>query len=313
MIVLLETVHPDAHALLSSVDEVLLVREPPVLDPELLGPGVRALVTRGLGSVTVETISQFPDLAVVGRCGAGLDNIDTDAAAAGGVAVVHAPGVTAGAVAEHALMLMLALARRLGELDRAVKNGDWSIRGGYEGVEMRGKRLGVIGLGAIGTRIAALGTALGMDVVATSRREHAGEIALLPLDELLATSDVVQICVPLTDRTAGLIDDDRLAAIKPGSMIVNTARGPIVDHVALAGALAAGRLGGYAADVWDPEPPGVGDDALQNPRTLVTPHVAALTDVTYREICIRTADAVAAVLTGRDPDQGSVFIRPPRP
>jgi D-3-phosphoglycerate dehydrogenase len=312
VIVLLETVHPDAHALLSSVDEVVLVREPPVLDPGLLGPGVRALVTRGLGSVTVETISRFPDLAVVGRCGAGLDNIDTDAAAAGGVAVVHAPGVTAGAVAEHALMLMLALARRLGELDRAVKSGDWSIRGAYEGVEMRGKRLGVIGLGAIGTRIAALGAALGMDVVATSRREHAGEIARLPLDELLATSDVVQICVPLTDETAGLIGGDRLAAIKPGAMIVNTARGPIVDHVALAGALAAGRLGGYAADVWDPEPPGVGDDALQDPRTLVTPHVAALTDVTYREICIRTADAVAAVLTGRDPDPGSVFIRPTR-
>jgi len=312
VIVLLETVHADALAVLSAVDEVLLVDEPPVLDAGLAGPGVRALVTRGLGRITAETFSQLPDLAVVGRCGAGLDNIDTTAAESAGVAVVHAPGVTSGAVAEHALMLMLALARRLGELDRAVKEGNWAIRGGYEGVEMRGKRLGVVGLGAIGTRVAELGAALGMDVVATSRRATTGEIATVSLDELLATSDVVQLCVPLSDDTTRLLDGERLALLKPGAMIVNTARGPIVDHGALAAAFADGTLGGYASDVWDPEPPEVGDDVLQDPRTLVTPHVAALTDVTYREICVRTADAVAAVLTGRDPDPRTVFLTQPR-
>lgn len=310
MIVLLETVHPDAVELLSSIDDVVLVTEPPELDAALVGQDVRAIVTRGLGRVTAETFSQLPELAVVGRCGAGLDNIDTAAAAAASIAVVHAPGVTAGAVAEHALMLMLALARRLGELDRAVKTGDWGIRSGYEGVEMRGKRLGVVGLGAIGTRIAELGMALGMDVVATTRREQTGDVVRLPLDELLATSDVVQLCVPLTADTLQLIDGPRLETLKPGAMIVNTARGPIVDHGALAAALAAGTVGGYAADVWDPEPPEVGDDSLRHPRTLVTPHVAALTDVTYREICIRTAEAVAAVLTGREPDPRSVFVIP---
>jgi phosphoglycerate dehydrogenase-like enzyme len=308
VIVLLESVHPDASALLSSVDDVVLVDDPPRLDSSLVGPDVRALVTRGLGRITAETIAQLAGLEVVARCGAGLDNVDTSAAADAGIAVVHAPGVTGPAVAEHALGLMLALARRLCELDREVGSGNWAVRNGFEAIELRGKRLGIVGLGATGRRLAALGAAVGMDVVCTTRTELADSPTRVPLAELLATSDVVQICVPLTSETTGMFGADELATMRSGALLVNTARGPVVDHAAVAASLASGQLGGYAADVWDPEPPDPADPLLAHPRTIVTPHVAALTDVTYREMCVRTVEAVCAVLDGREPDPRTVFV-----
>jgi phosphoglycerate dehydrogenase-like enzyme len=306
VIVLLETVHPVAHRLLETADEVVVVENVPTLGEELQRDDVRALITRGRGIVDADLLDRLPGLEVVARCGAGLDNIDTGAAARAGVAVVHAPGSTTPAVVEHALMLMLALARRLVELDGAVKSGNWAFRDGYEGIEMRGKRLGVVGLGAIGTRIAEIGTALGMDVVCTTRTDRGQPFRRLALRELLETSDVVQLCAPLTDRTRGMIGADELAIIKPGALLVNTARGGLVDGAALSGALDAGRLGGYAADVWDPEPPGpVG--SFTHRRTVITPHVAGLTDVTYREICVRPAEAVVAILTGSSPDPTCVY------
>ena len=169
VIVLLESVHPDALALLERADEVRVMANPTELDGDLPLDEVRAVLTRGRGRITADMCRRLPNVCVVGRCGAGLDNIDTVAATTAGVAVVHAPGRTTSAVSEHALMLMLALARRLTELDAAVKRGAWGIREGYEGFELRGKRLGVIGLGAIGRRIAEVGTVLGMDVAYWSR------------------------------------------------------------------------------------------------------------------------------------------------
>jgi phosphoglycerate dehydrogenase-like enzyme len=255
----------------------------------------------------------LPDLQVVARCGAGLDNIDTAAAAAAGVVVVHAPGVTTAAVAEHALMLMLAAARRLVEVDAAVKTGNWSIREGFEGAEMRGKRLGIVGLGAIGGRIAEFGRVLGMDVVCATRRGRPTPVSRVGLDELLRTSDVVQLCLPLTDATRALIGAAELRSMKPTAILVNTARAAIVDHDALTEALRDGAPGAYAADLWEPEPPEVGDPVLSHPRTVVTPHVAGLTDVTYRELCVRPVEAVLAVLGGGDPDPSSVYSSRPSP
>ena len=306
MIVLLETVHPVAHRLLETADDVVVVDDVPTLGSELEREDVRAVVTRGRGMVNAEMLSRLPGLEVVARCGAGLDNIDTESAARSGVVVVHAPGITTPSVVEHALMLMLALARRLVELDGAVKAGNWAFRDGYEGIEMRGKRLGVVGLGAIGAGIAELGSALGMEVVCATRTDRGQRFPRVELAELLETSDVVQLCVPLTDETRGLIAAPEFAVMKPGALMVNTARGAIVDHAALAHALDAGRLGGYAADVWDPEPPDEGG-AFTHRRALVTPHVAGLTDVTYREICVRPAEAVVALLTGAEPDPRCVY------
>ena len=146
-----------------------------------------------------------------------------------------------------------------------------------------------------------------MEVVCTTRRTEGVAVPRLGLDELLRTADVVQICVPLTPETQSMLGAEQFALMRPSSMLINTARGQIVDHDALADALEAGQLAGYGADVWDPEPPPAGDRVLAHPTTVVTPHVAGLTDVTYREICVRPARAVAQVLNGVTPDPTCVF------
>lgn len=301
MIVLLETVHPDAEAVLRSADDVVLAPSPTTL-PAVALEEITALVTRGLGRITAGLIDSLPALRVVARCGAGLDNVDTAAARARGVTVVYAPGVTTGAVAEHALMLALCLARQTVRLAAATARGDWGVRNGFLSSELRGRRAGIVGLGSIGTRVAELSAALGMDVVAWSRRRRPGSpVVQVELDELLATSDVVHLCVALAPETTHLIDAAALARMRRGALLVNTARGQLVDSVALAAALDEGRLGGYASDVWDPEPPPAGTAVLRHPQVLVTPHVAAFTDVTYRELCVGPAEAVAAVVRGEPP------------
>ncbi len=201
---------------------------------------------------------------------------------------------------------MLAVARRLVVVDGAAKSGNWGVRDGFTSTELNGKRLGIIGYGAIGSRIAEIGTALGMDVVCTTRRTEGVEVPRVDLDELLRTADVVQICVPLTPATASMLGPDQFALMRPSVIVINTARGSIVDQEALANALDAGEIAGYGADVWEPEPPLPGDRVLVHPSTVVTPHVAGLTDVTYREICVRPARAVVQVLNGDAPDPGCV-------
>ena len=230
MIVLLESVHPDALALLERADEVRVMASPTELDDDVPLDEVRAVLTRGRGRITAEMCRRLPNVQVVGRCGAGLDNIDTVAARAAGIAVVHAPGRTTYAVSEHALLLMLALARRLTELDSAVKRGAWGIREGYEGFELRGKRLGVVGLGAIGRRVAEIGTGLGMSVGYWSRTSRDSSFPLLEFDELVSTADVIQICVALTPETHRLIGPEQFARMKPGVLLVNTARAQIIDQ-----------------------------------------------------------------------------------
>lgn len=306
MIILLESIHPDAVAVLEAVDEVKLMADPAQVDEDVDRSAVVAILTRGRGRISGDTFTEFPSLVAVSRCGAGLDNIDTRAAAAAGVRVVHAPGSTTATVAETAVMLMLVLARRLVTLDNAVQRGDWAIRNTYQGVELRGKRLGVVGLGAIGSRVAELGLAFGMDVVGATRSGN-GPVRVVSLDELFSTSDMVELCVALTADTEGLVSEDRLASMKPGALLINTARGVLVDHAALADALAEDRLGGYAADVWTPEPPPRDDPVLATGKAIVTPHVAGLTDVTYREICMRPATSIAAILTGGVPDPTTIF------
>jgi phosphoglycerate dehydrogenase-like enzyme len=166
--------------------------------------------------------------------------------------------------------------------------------------------MGVLGLGRVGRRVAELGRAFGMDVVGWSRRGGDSAITCLPFDEVVSTSDVIQICTALTPETRYLVGRDALRGVRPGTLLVNTARGPLVDPKAVADAIHDGRLGGYAADVWDPEPPAADDCLLAYPRVLVTPHVAALTDTTYRRLCVGPAEAVAAILNGDLPNPNSV-------
>src|SRR5215218_6009121 len=229
MIVLLETIHADGEAILRAVDDVTLAPSPTSLPDVALGE-ITALVTRGLGQIPRELIESLPAVRVVARCGAGLDNVDTAFAQANGVEVVYAPGVTAAAVAEHAMMLALCLARQTVRLAQATAHGDWGIRDGFLSAELRGRRVGVVGLGSIGSRVAELSTAFGMDVVAWSRRRRAHTpVRQVDLDELIAGSDVIQLCIALGPETTGLINAKRLASMRRGALLVNTARGQLVE------------------------------------------------------------------------------------
>jgi phosphoglycerate dehydrogenase-like enzyme len=317
VILLLESLHPEAEALLSAVGPVLRVPRPEVPASEVFPADVlaqvRAVLTRGRGRVPEALLERCPACRVIARAGAGLDNLDTAAAARRGIVVVYAPGANTSTVAEHTLALMLDLARGLTRMARAVSGGRWEERAGYRGEELRGLTLGIVGFGHIGRRVAELARAFGMQVLvaADPRRALAPEpgIAILPLEELLSSADVVSLHLPLTPATSGLIGAAELARLKPGALLINTARGALIDMPALRVALARGSLGGFAADVLEVEPPDPGDPLLASERVLLTPHLASLTGRTYRELCLYTVENVLRVLRGEAPDPPSVFGR----
>lgn len=295
-IVLLETIHPDAEALLAAHDRVILAESLGDLGTRIPYTDIVAILTRGRGQIRRPLLEACPNLRVVARCGVGLDNIDVAVAQERGIAVERAPGSTTIAVAEHTLLLMLALARRLDTLSNAVKAGNWAVRNGYEGHDLYGKTLGIIGMGAIGERVAALATAFGMTVCYWNRTPKALPYQQVDLPTLLQQADVVSIHSALAPETHHLIGEHELALLKPTALLINTARGAIIDPVALRTAVAANRFAGFGADVLDQEPPDPTDPLLAHERVLITPHTSALTAETYRAMCIQTVQNVLTVL-----------------
>lgn len=295
-IVLLETIHPDAETLLSAHDQVILAESPADLGTRIPYSDIVAILTRGRGQIRRPLLEACPNLRVVARCGVGLDNIDVAVAQARGIAVERAPGSTTIAVAEHTLLLILALARRLDALTGAVRVGNWAVRNGYEGHDLYGKTLGIIGLGAIGERVATLATAFGMEVCYWNRTPKALPYQQVDLPILLQQADVVSIHCALAPETHHLLSEHELALLKPTALLINTARGAIIDPVALRAAIAVNRFAGFGADVLDQEPPDSTDPLLTHERVLITPHTSALTAETYRAMCIQTAQNVLTVL-----------------
>lgn len=306
-ILLLETIHPEAQALLESYDRVRLALTAEAAREAVEQEQVVAIVTRGRGQITAGLIAACPALRAVARCGVGLDNIDSAAAAARGVAVVYAPGSTTHAVAEHTLMLMLAAARRLVAAAVAVRSQGWEFRNGYQGYDLAGRTLGIVGMGAIGQRVAWMAEGLGMKVIYWSRRRRSAEHTYVELPELLGSADVISLHVELTQETTHLIGERELALLKPEAILINTSRGAVVDQRAVAAALRAGRLSAFAADVLEREPPAPDEPLLDDERVIVTPHIAALTDTTYRAMCLRTAANLLAVLRGEQPEAASLY------
>jgi phosphoglycerate dehydrogenase-like enzyme len=207
------------------------------------------------------------------------DSVDTIAAKAHGISVYDTPGLAAAAVAEFTLGLILGLARHIPPAETIVRTGGWEP---CFGRELAGRRLGVVGLGRIGRRVADAALALGMHVAAWSRGADqgdatAGGIAPIALDELLRTSDVVTLHLRLSPNTTGLIDRRRLGLLKSDALLINTARAELVDTEALRTALAAGKLGGAALDVFESEPLARGDPLRASPTVLPTPHMAWMT------------------------------------
>jgi len=261
-----------------------------------------ALVVRSQVQVDAALIGAATRLVVVGRAGVGVDNVDLGAATRAGITVVNAPTGNTIAAAEHTLALLFGLARRIAAADASVRRGEWK-RSQFTGVELRGKTLGIVGLGKIGQAIADRARALEMTVIGsdpyitTEQAAHHG-VELTELDALLARADVVTVHVPLTRATRRLIGAEALARMKPGALLLNVARGGVVDEAAVAEALRDRRLGGAAVDVFEHEPP-TGSPLLEAPRTLLTPHLGASTEEAQVLVAEEVADQVLDVLAGR--------------
>jgi len=262
-----------------------------------------ALVVRNRTQVDADLLAAAPALRVVGRLGVGLDNIDTAACAARGIEVIPATGANAQAVAEYVIAAALVLLRGAFHSTREVADGGWPRAALAEGREIAGKTLGLVGFGAIGRLTAKLGVALGMQALGYDPQVEpdsplwAGHrTSPRTLSELLAQSDVVSLHVPLTRETRGLIDASRLAQMKPDAVLVDTARGGVVDEAAVARALRAGRLGGAALDVFDREPLARGSPLADCPRLILTPHIAGLTIESNERVSTLIADQVASAL-----------------
>jgi len=266
-------------------------------------PGYDALVVRSQVQVDAPVIAAAGNrLQVVGRAGVGVDNVDLDAATAAGITVVNAPTGNTIAAAEHTLALLYGVARRIAAADASVRRGEWA-RAQFTGLELRGRTLGIVGLGKIGQAIAARARAMEMTVLAADpfvtdeQAAHHG-VELVTFDRLLERADVVSVHVPLTRTTRGLIGREQLARMKPGAILLNVARGGVIDEAAVAAALASGRLAGAGVDVFEAEPP-TGSPLLDAPNTLLTPHLGASTAEAQVLVAEEVADQVLDVLAGR--------------
>jgi D-3-phosphoglycerate dehydrogenase len=279
---------------------------------EVLGmlPGVHGiLLCYGLHMGGAE-MDLAANLEVIGRHGAGLDDVDLAAASERGIPVVYTPYGPTQSTAEHALMLMLATARRLAQLDQSVRCGDFAIRERPEamGRELHGKVLGVVGFGRIGQRLAAMcRDALHMSIyvfdpyVGAEAVSAWGASYVESLRDLAARVDVLSIHVPLTAETHHLINREVIRTLKPGAILVNAARGPVVDEAALIEALQDGHLGGAGLDVFEMEPPDSDNPLFKLERVIVTPHVASFTEEGRRAMGLSVAEDILRVLRGERP------------
>lgn len=282
-----------------------------VYDPALVDRGAElpgqlgdadALVVRNRTQVRGALLDAAPRLRVVGRLGVGLDNIDVPACQARAIEVIPATGANALAVAEYVIASSMLLLRGAYQSTAAVAAGAWPRTALSDGRESAGKTLGLVGFGGIGQLAARLARSLGMRAVAYDPLLAADAPVwqetgadCVPLDALLAQSDAVSLHVPLTDSTRGLMNAARIAAMKPGAVLINTARGGIVDEAALAQALRDGRLGGAALDVFEHEPLAAGSPLAGAPNLILTPHIAGVT----RESNQRVSSLIAARVAER--------------
>ena len=264
---------------------------------ERIGAAEVAINIRSSSRFTENVFAQCGQLRLLSLWGTGTDNVDLAAAERHGVTVTNTPGVAAISIAEHCLALLLAVARRIPRADAGVRQGGWP-RG--EGVQMHGKTLGVIGLGAIGRRFARLGEAIGMRVIAwTMHPDPALGFELVPLDELYRQSDAISLHLRLSEETRGMIGAREFATMKPSAILINTARGAIVDEAALLEALVTGRIAGAGLDVYGVEPLPAGHPLTRLPNVVLSPHSAGVTPEALEAGLQMAVDNVFHFLDGR--------------
>jgi D-3-phosphoglycerate dehydrogenase len=279
------------------------VAGPAGLDPAL-GP-CEVLVVRSGVTMSSDVLSRAPGLRLVVRAGSGLDNLDLDHLSSRGIRLVRVPGPGARAVAELTFGLILAAARRIAEADRQVRAGSWR-KHELAGPLLEGKVLGIVGAGSIGSTVGRLGVAWGMrvvgciaegDEVSRARLDGTG-IELVDLDAVLAAADILTIHVPLLPSTRHLVNDEVLARLKPGSIVINAARGGVLDEEALYEALASGHLAAAGLDVHEQEGDGVVPKLADLPNVVLTPHIGAMASDAQRQIGARVVELINAFERG---------------
>ena len=298
-ILVADELSPEGLELLSSAGEVTVAKG---MSEEALREAVadqHALIVRSATKVTARSLELANDLAVIGRAGIGIDNIDVEAATQRGIVVMNTPEAGATTTGELAISLMLSLARHIPAADASMKAGHWDKKA-FTGSELTGKTMGVIGLGRIGQVVAERAKGLHMEVIAHDPHLDQAQappwVRMTTLDELLAESDFVSVHVPLMEQTRHLLDRARIQKMKPGARLIHAARGGIVDDDALCDALDSGHLAGAALDVFEVEPPPAGHRLLTTPNLVMTPHLGASTREAKRAVSVEMARQVVTCL-----------------
>ena len=321
-VLVLKPIHADAIALLEASGctvEVLHDLSWPAMAEAL--PRAEAIIVR-LHPIGAREVAAAPKLRVVARHGAGHDTVDEAALTRRGVLLTVTPLANSDSVAEHTMLLMLACARHLPENHARVVSGRWGAEAPRIGIEIGSRTLLIVGFGRSGQRVARIARGFGTRVLVHDRAEKAAAIAAAgctPAPDLRAAlplADIVSLHCPATEATRGMVDRRFLAAMKPGAILVNTARGSLLDEAAVAAALHEGRLSGAGLDVFSEEPVPPSNPLLSAPNVVLTPHVAAGSAEAMRNMALHAAEAVISVFAGR-PDPAVVVNRgllaaPPR-
>lgn len=263
-----------------------------------------AVLVRSTTRITRESLARADKLKAIGRAGVGVDTIDVDAATERGIPVLTAPGGNTVSAAELTFALLLAVARRVPAADRSMRNGEWD-RKSFTGIELNRKTLGLVGAGRIGGEVARRARAFGMHVIVfdpylTPERARELDVQAGTFDDVVCKADVLSVHVPLTEATAGLIGEAQLAKMKKGSIVLNVARGGVVNEVALLAALKSGHLAGAALDVFEAEPLPADHPFRGLPNVVLTPHLGASTAEAQVNVALEIAEAVRRALIDGD-------------
>lgn len=274
----------------------------PAAELTALLPGFEGMIVRSAVQVDAAMIAAMHRMRVIGRAGAGVDNIDVAAAAERGIMVMNTPGGNTISATEHTFALLMAMLRKIPAANTSLRGGAWD-RKALTGTELMGKRVGVLGLGRIGREVARRLAAfdaivLGHDPLLTTEAITEMGIAPRSFDELIAESDIVTIHVPLSAATRGMIGAAELARMRHGVFLVNCSRGGIIDEAALLAALDGGTVAGAALDVFSEEPPGFPSPLVDHPRVVSTPHIAASTHEAQGRVAAEIAHQVGEFLKG---------------
>jgi len=303
-ILLSQEIHPSAKKLLEEKFEVITAPDTTQETLIEMVKDVDAIILRTTSKITKKVIDNAPKLKIISRTGAGVDNIDLKAAAERGIVVCNQPGVNNVSVAEHAVAMILHLAKQLSKMDAAARNGNWGIRNKNLAVEINGKTLGVVGMGKIGSRVAKMCSALGMKVLAYDpyvSEELKQQYEFTTLERLFKESDFVTLHCPNTPETKGMITEALLYSMKPTSYLVNTSRGDVVDEAALIKVLKEKRIAGAGIDVFHQEPVSLDNELLKLDNVILSPHSAAMTREATINVAIGAVNAVIDFFEGRTP------------